>query len=127
MSTARPPEGADGGAAAPLIPVLAVAGVGLIGGSFAAALRQAGQVGRVLGVGRNPASLERAVALGLIDEAVSAENAAARADLMLATPVGALGDTLRRMLPHLRPGALLTDAGSTKSEVIAAARQALGG
>jgi len=128
MSTARPPEGADGGAAAPLIPVMAVAGVGLIGGSFAAALRQAGQVGRVLGVGRNPASLERAVALGLIDEAVSAENAAARADLvMLATPVGALGDTLRRMLPHLRPGALLTDAGSTKSEVIAAARQALGG
>ena len=66
------------GAAGPLIPVLAVVGVGLIGGSFAAALRRAGQVGRVLGVGRNAASLARAVELGLIDEAVSAEDAAAR-------------------------------------------------
>ena len=66
------------GAAGPLIPVLAVVGVGLIGGSFAAALRRAGQVGRVLGVGRNAASLARAVELGLIDEAVSAEEAAAR-------------------------------------------------
>ncbi|MFQ6705147.1 prephenate dehydrogenase/arogenate dehydrogenase family protein, partial [Bordetella pertussis] len=43
----------------PLVPVLAVAGVGLIGGSFAAALRHAGQVGTILGVGRNPASLAR--------------------------------------------------------------------
>ena len=59
------------------IPVLAVAGVGLIGGSFAAALRRAGKVGKVLGVGRNAQSLARALELGLIDEAVSAEVAAA--------------------------------------------------
>lgn len=66
-----------------MIPVLAVVGVGLIGGSFAAALRRAGQVGRVLGVGRNPESLAQAQALGLIDEAVSPEDAAAQADLIL--------------------------------------------
>lgn len=117
----------DQGAAGPLIPVLAVVGVGLIGGSFAAALRRAGQVGRVLGVGRNAQSLARAVELGLIDEAVSAEAAAARADLIfLATPVGGLQDVLARMLPHLPDAAVLTDGGSTKAEVVAAARAALG-
>ncbi len=117
----------DQGAAGPLIPVLAVVGVGLIGGSFAAALRQAGQVGRVLGVGRNAQSLERAVALGLIDEAVTAEAAASQADLiMLATPVGGLTNVLSQMRPHLSPNAVLTDGGSTKAEVVEAARAALG-
>lgn len=115
------------GAAGPLIPVLAVVGVGLIGGSFAAALSRAGQVGRVLGVGRNASSLARAVELGLIDEAVSAEEAAARADLvLLSTPVGGLKNVLARMLPHLGEGTVLTDAGSTKAEVVEAARDALG-
>ena len=125
MNDASPQS--DQGAAGPLIPVLAVVGVGLIGGSFAAALRRAGQVGRVLGVGRNAQSLARAVELGLIDEAASAEEAAARADLiLLATPVGGLADALSRMRAHLRPGTVLTDAGSTKVEVVAAARAALG-
>ncbi len=125
MNDASP--NSDQGAAGPLIPVLAVVGVGLIGGSFAAALRRAGQAGRVLGVGRNAQSLVRAVELGLIDEAASAEEAAARADLiLLATPVGGLADVLSRMRPHLRPGAVLTDAGSTKAEVVLAARAALG-
>ena len=111
----------------PRIPVLAVVGVGLIGGSFAAALRRAGQVGRVLGVGRDPKSLERARELGLIDEAVSPAEAAQRADLaMLAAPVGSLGGLLAQMRAHLKPGIVLTDAGSTKAEVAQAARQALG-
>ena len=118
----------DQGAAGPLIPVLAIVGVGLIGGSFAAALRRAGQAGRVLGAGRNAQSLARALELGLIDEAVSLEEAAARADLvLLATPVGGLADALSRMLPHLGAGTVLTDAGSTKAEVVTAARAALGG
>jgi prephenate dehydrogenase len=125
MNDASPKS--DQGAAGPLIPVLAVVGVGLIGGSFAAALRRAGQVGRVLGVGRNAQSLARAVELGLIDEAASAEDAAARADLiLLATPVGGLGDALSRMRAHLRPDTVLTDGGSTKAEVVEAARVALG-
>ncbi|EWM42578.1 prephenate dehydrogenase [Bordetella holmesii CDC-H635-BH] len=107
--------------------MLAVVGVGLIGGSFAAALRQAGQLGRVLGVGRNPESLAQALALGLIDEAVSPEEAAARADLiLLATPVGSAGSMLARMREHLGPQCLITDGGSTKVEVVAAARAALG-
>ncbi|MEJ2894625.1 prephenate dehydrogenase [Bordetella avium] len=110
-----------------LIPVLAVVGVGLIGGSFAAALRQAGQVGRVLGVGRNPDSLAQAKHLGLIDDIVSPEIAAAQADLiMLATPVGSLGPMLARMRDHLRATTVITDGGSTKAEVVDAARAALG-
>ncbi|MCD0502215.1 prephenate dehydrogenase [Bordetella petrii] len=115
------------GAGGPLIPVLAVVGVGLIGGSAALALRQAGLVGQVLGVGRNAQSLAQAQALGLIDGVASVEEAAAQADIiLLATPVGSLGAILAQLRPHLRAGALLTDAGSTKAEVVAEARAALG-
>lgn len=111
----------------PLVPVLAVVGIGLIGGSFAAALRRAGQVGRVLGVGRSQASIERALALGLVDETVTLEQAAQRADLiLLATPVGAMAEALRSMAPHLSPGTLITDAGSTKTDVAELARDILG-
>lgn len=123
---ARPQDGA-GAQAAPLVPVLAVVGIGLIGGSFAAALRRAGQVDRVLGVGRSQASLDRALALGLIDEAVDLEQAAGRADLiLLATPVGAMRAVLDALRPHLPPRTLITDAGSTKADVAAIAREALG-
>ncbi|NGM87711.1 prephenate dehydrogenase/arogenate dehydrogenase family protein [Parapusillimonas sp. SGNA-6] len=111
----------------PLVPVLAVVGVGLIGGSFAAALRAAGAVGRVLGVGRSPSSLARAVELGLIDEAVSLGEAARQADvILLSMPVGATAEVLAELQPLLRPGTLVTDAGSTKMNVVAAARSTLG-
>jgi prephenate dehydrogenase len=109
------------------IPVLAVVGVGLIGGSFAAALRRAGRVGRVLGIGRNGASLARARELGLIDEIATAADAAARADLiLLAAPVGTFGAILADIGPALKPGAIISDAGSTKAEVVRVARAALG-
>lgn len=115
------------GAAGPLVPVLAVIGVGLIGGSAALALRRAGQVGRVLGVGRNAQSLSQAQALGLIDAVVTPRQAAEQADvILLATPVGGLAAMLAQLRPHLRPDSLLTDAGSTKLEVVEAARTALG-
>lgn len=124
--TASPADARTGEPAAP-IPVLAVVGVGLIGGSFAAAMRRAGRVGRVLGVGRNGPSLERARELGLVDEVVSAAQAAARADLvMLAAPVGTFAGILADMRDALKPGAIVTDAGSTKAEVVRAARAALG-
>ncbi|MBV2179744.1 MAG: prephenate dehydrogenase/arogenate dehydrogenase family protein [Castellaniella sp.] len=111
----------------PLVPVLAVVGTGLIGGSFAAALRRVGQVGRVLGVGRQPASLRRARELGLIDEVVDLSQAAAQADLIfLATPIGAMPAILKTLAPLLRPGTLVTDAGSTKSDVARLARDILG-
>lgn len=111
----------------PLAGVLAVVGVGLIGGSFAAAMRQAGAATTILGVGRQPQTLARAQRLGLIDKAVSLEEAAATADIiLLSLPVGATGAALARMAPHLRKETLLTDAGSTKADVEQAARQALG-
>ena len=112
---------------APLIPVLAVVGVGLIGGSLALALKRAGAVGRVLGVGRQLKTLRRAQELGLIDEIATLEQAAAQADLiMLATPIGAMGPVLRALKPHLRDDTLISDAGSTKADVVQVARAALG-
>ena len=109
------------------VDVLAVVGVGLIGGSFAAALRAAGKVGRVLGVGRHAHTLQQAQRLGLIDESVDLRQAAASADLiMLATPVGAMGRILSELKPHLRAETLVTDVGSTKADVARTARDALG-
>ncbi|RTZ40987.1 prephenate dehydrogenase/arogenate dehydrogenase family protein [Candidimonas sp. SYP-B2681] len=117
----------EAAAATPLVPVLAVIGVGLIGGSFAAALRDRTAVGRVLGVGRQPSSLAQARELGLIDEIVSLKQAAEEADLIfLAMPVGAMESTLSSLKPFLRPNTLITDAGSTKANVVAAARAVLG-
>ncbi len=108
-------------------PVLAVVGVGLIGGSFAAALRRSGRVGRVLGVGRNRKSMQEAIELGLVDAEASLEEAAAQADIiLLAVPVGATHSVLETMLPALNANAVITDAGSTKADVVEAARLALG-
>ena len=111
-----------------MIERLVVVGVGLIGGSYAAALRQAGAVRRVVGLGRTQAALARAKEIGLVDEAHDDAAAALRgADLvMLAMPVGATQAALARIAPHLGADAVVTDAGSTKSDVIAAARAALG-
>jgi len=125
MSPAHVLESSVG--AAPAVPVLAVIGVGLIGGSFAAALRRSGQAGRILGVSRRPDTLDQALRLGLIDEAASLERAAAEADLiLLAIPIRGMSAALSAMRDALHPGAILTDGGSTKREVIAAARAALG-
>ena len=103
-------------------------GVGLIGGSFARALKHAGQVGTVVGMGRSQASMARALALGIIDEiGGDMAEALSGADLvLLAAPVAQTGPILAAMAPHLRPGTIVTDAGSTKSDVVAAARAALG-
>jgi prephenate dehydrogenase len=111
-----------------MIDKLVVVGVGLIGGSLALALRQAGQVRQVVGVGRSRANLDQALALGVIDEASDdPAQALAGADVvLLALPVAAMADWFGRIAPHLGPGTLITDAGSTKQDVIAAARTALG-
>jgi prephenate dehydrogenase len=107
---------------------LAVFGVGLIGGSFAAALRQAQCVERVAGVGRGRANLERALDLGVIDEiAHDAPSALEGADLVLvAVPVQQTGKVFAAIAPHLEAGAVMTDGGSTKRDVVAAARDSLG-
>ncbi len=107
---------------------LAVFGVGLIGGSFAMALRQAGCVERVAGVGRSRANLERALELGVIDEvAPDAPAALDGADLVLvAVPVQQTVSVLNAIAPHLAPDAVLTDGGSTKRDAVSAARSHLG-
>jgi prephenate dehydrogenase len=111
----------------PRVRKLAVVGVGLIGGSFALALRRAGCVAQITGVGRSRANLERAKALGVIDGDAGLEDAVRGADLVfLATPVGATGPVLRTIAPHLGADTVVTDAGSTKRDVVAAAREALG-
>ncbi|NUU02411.1 prephenate dehydrogenase [Herbaspirillum robiniae] len=103
-------------------------GVGLIGGSFALALRHAGQAAHIVGVGRSAESLARARELGIIDSvATDAAAAVDGADLiMLAAPVAQTEAILAAIAAHLAPGAIVTDAGSTKSDVVAAARRALG-
>lgn len=105
-----------------------VCGVGLIGGSFALALKAAGVVGEVVGVGRSQASLTEALKLGVIDRIASDwADAAKDADLiLLAAPVGATEAVLRALAPQLAPHTVVTDGGSTKQDVIAAARTALG-
>lgn len=108
---------------------ITIFGVGLIGGSFALALKRANAVAQVVGVGRSAASLARAKELGIIDvHATSIAEAVRDADLILvATPVAQTEAILASIAPHLQPGTVVTDAGSTKSDVVAAARKALGG
>jgi len=108
---------------------ISIFGVGLIGGSFALALKKAGAVDRVFGVGRSAAPLARAKELGIIDVAsASVGEAVAAADLILvAAPVAQTEAILASIAPHLQQGTVVTDAGSTKSDVVEAARKALGG
>jgi prephenate dehydrogenase len=108
-----------------IIEKLAIVGTGLIGGSFALALKQAGAVGEVLGVGRSPARLTVARELGLIDRAVDWAQAGQADCILLALPVGETEAVLKNLAPHLKDGAIVTDAGSTKVNVVAAARAVL--
>ena len=107
---------------------LAIIGVGLIGGSFAAALKAAGKVTHVTGAGRSRENLELARSHGLIDTIATDPASAARdADLvLLATPVAQFPQIFAALARALAPRCVLTDAGSTKCDVIAAARASLG-
>jgi len=102
---------------------VAIVGVGLIGGSFALALREAGYGGRILGVS-SPRTLEAAFERGVIDEGVPLEEAAARADVLyLAQPIERIFETLERIGALARPGTLVTDAASTKARIVERGRQ----
>ncbi|MFM0201346.1 prephenate dehydrogenase/arogenate dehydrogenase family protein [Paraburkholderia fungorum] len=115
---------------------LVIFGVGLIGGSLARALRERGETAgarAVIGVGRSSASTVRALELGVIDGAaalnddVALRDALAGADfVLLAAPVAQTQPLLERIAPFLDADTILTDAGSTKSDVVASARAALG-
>jgi prephenate dehydrogenase len=108
---------------------VAVIGVGLIGGSFALALKAARGCAHVAGAGRGGANLQRALERGAIDS-IAADAAAAVQDadlVLIATPVAQIEKILASIRPNIKPGAIVTDAGSTKRDVVAAARAALGG
>jgi prephenate dehydrogenase len=107
---------------------LAVIGVGLIGGSFALALKKAGKVSHVVGAGRNRANLDLARERGILDSiAPDAGTAARDADVVLvAAPVAQFAAIFAALAPALKREAIVSDAGSTKRDVVAAARAALG-
>lgn len=106
---------------------IVIVGVGLIGGSFALALRKAGAVEKIVGVGRSAASLQRAQQLGLIDTSASMAEALQDADIvLLSVPVAQTEATLAAIKPYLSTKTVVTDAGSIKTDVVAAARRVLG-
>ena len=98
-------------------------GVGLIGGSFALALRRAGFDGRIIGVS-SPRTVEEALAHGIIDEARPLDQAPPESDLVyLSQPITRILEQLETIGEHLHPGALVTDAGSTKVQIVETARR----
>ena len=105
-----------------------IVGVGLIGGSFALAVKAAGAVREVVGLERSPEAAARALALGIVDSiTASPQEAMNGADLvLLAAPVAQTARILEALLPWLEPGTVITDAGSTKADVAATARAVLG-
>jgi len=104
---------------------VAIVGTGLIGASFGLALRAAGFDGTIAGVS-SPRALADAQAAGAIDRGASLADALAEADLVfLSQTIGRILDTVRHIDPLLRPGALVTDAGSTKCEIVDLASQCI--
>jgi prephenate dehydrogenase len=109
----------------PLWDRVTLVGCGLVGASFALALKRAGACLSVAGWDADPQVLDEALRLGAIDDVDEAFDAGgvSRSDLVyLATPVGQIVEFLRAGAPHVKPGAVVTDAGSTKVEVCRAAR-----
>jgi len=117
----------------PLFKKVVIFGVGLIGGSFARALAQAKAVesGGIVGLSRAATyEKKKAVLQGLVDYIGIQEHLTTELDgadlVLLSVPVGQTADILKLIKPHLNDNAVITDAGSTKSDVVAAAREVLG-
>jgi prephenate dehydrogenase len=102
------------------IDTLTIVGVGLIGGSIGLAAKQRGLARRVLGVGHRQSSLDQAVARGAVDEiSLNHLEAVPRADVaVFCTPVDLIGEQILSAAPLCKPGTLVTDAGSTKAELV---------
>ncbi|MBF0124878.1 MAG: prephenate dehydrogenase/arogenate dehydrogenase family protein [Magnetococcales bacterium] len=106
---------------------LAVVGVGLIGGSFAQALREQDLVGEVVGVARSQKTLDKARELGVIDRGtLDVQQGVIGANFVLvAPPVCAIVPMVQQFAPALTRGAVVTDAGSVKSSIVHACEQAM--
>lgn len=111
-----------------MIKRLTIIGVGLIGGSLALAVKRAGVCHEIVGGGRDEAQLYRALELGVIDRyEIDIATAVHDADMVIvAVPLGAMEEVLRQIAGHIRPDTLITDTGSAKGSVVAAARAAFG-
>lgn len=107
---------------------LAVLGVGLIGGSVAAALKERARVVTVVGCGRSQDNLDVALSAGIIDSATQdPEEAIDQADVVLiAAPVGATADLLERLSGAITEKMVVTDVGSTKAGIVSSAKHVLG-
>ncbi len=99
---------------------MAIAGVGLIGGSLAQAVKERKVVGEVVGVGRNEERLKRACEAGIIDNfTAQIDDSLGTVDLMvIATPVCMIADLVEKMIPFLKEGTVITDVGSVKKEIV---------
>jgi prephenate dehydrogenase len=106
---------------------LGLIGCGLMGGSFALALKRAGLVDTVVGYSQSQETTLKALQLGVVDRAVNTPSEAARgSDLVLiAVPVAAIESSLQAIGPHLSGHCLVMDVGSTKHDVVMGARRAL--
>jgi prephenate dehydrogenase len=107
--------------------VVSIVGVGLIGASLGLALKGAGVVREVIGVGRSSANLDQAKKMGAIDRVADLAEAVQSSQwIVLCVPVAQMRAIFTQLEPHLGPNTLITDAGSTKSDVILAAKEVLG-
>lgn len=111
-----------------MIAHLSVIGVGLMGGSLALALREAGYVSKVTGCGRSQGNLDRALELGIIDAATTSPVEAVKdADMvLLAVPVGSVEQLCDTIKPYLDTDAVFTDVGSVKGDVVAQVTRSFG-
>lgn len=105
-----------------IIEQLTVVGVGLIGGSFACALREAGAVGTIVGVDSDQENLNKALELGIIDKiALSAAEGVTGADVVfVSVPVCSIPALVCEIVPFLKPGCIVTDGGSVKAAIVSA-------
>ncbi|GAA0399757.1 hypothetical protein GCM10009133_05710 [Cocleimonas flava] len=112
-----------------MIKKLTIFGVGLIGGSLALSLKKASYCEQIVGCSRSEAHLQRAVELGVIDDYTLDPVAAVEgADIvLLAVPIRAIPPILKTIVPHLGANTIVTDAGSAKGSVLAAAKEAYDG
>jgi cyclohexadieny/prephenate dehydrogenase len=106
--------------ATPLFDRLALIGIGLIGSSIARVARQRGDLARTVVGHARPATLERVRELGIVDvcEADAAKAVQGADAVIFCIPVGAFAEVMRSIAPHLKPGAIVSDVGSTKGSVV---------
>lgn len=98
---------------------ITVIGTGLIGGSLGLALHDSPQVSRILGADADKYSLQTALEIGAIDQAVALAEGIEQADILfLCTPLGVFPDLIETVARHIRPGTIVTDVGSTKQKVM---------